>query len=597
MTFTTRPEIQGTFGVVASTHWLASASGMAVMERGGNAFDAAVAAGFVLQVVEPHLNGPGGEVPIILHHAESGRQEVICGQGVAPAAASIERYRDLGLDLVPGSGLLAAVVPGAFDAWMLLLHDYGTLRARDVLEFAIDYAAGGYPLVPGITTKIATVRELFEGHWPTSAAVYLPGGEVPPPGARFRNPALASTYRRLLEEAEAKTGDRDGQIEAMREAWYRGFVADAVEAFCRETQWLDTSGERHGGLLTAADLASWQATKEAPVAYDCWGHTFCKAGPWGQGPVFLQQLALLAESDVASLDPLGADFVHLEVEAAKLAFADREAFYGDPNFVEVPLDTLLSPAYNAERRRLISEAASLDLRPGQVSGHAGRIDIEGALGRLKLGQDALGGGEPTLQADPADQTGGDTCHLDVVDRHGNMVSATPSGGWLHGSPVIPELGFCLGTRAQMFWLEPGYPSSLAPGKRPRTTLSVNLVLRDGEPYMVFGTPGGDYQDQWTVTFALRHLHHGMNLQEAIDAPAFLTDHLVDSFWPRGADLGSLTIEGRFPEATIADLKRRGHRVTMAEDWSLGRLSAAVRDGDLLKAAANPRLMQGYAVGR
>jgi gamma-glutamyltranspeptidase/glutathione hydrolase len=594
MTFTTRPEIQGTFGVVASTHWLASASGMAVMERGGNAFDAAVAAGLVLQVVEPHLNGPGGEVPIILHHAESGRQDVICGQGVAPAAATVERYRDLGLDLVPGSGLLAAVVPGAFDAWMLLLRDYGTLRARDVLEIAIDYAAGGYPLVPGIATKIAMVRELFEGHWPTSAAVYLPGGDVPAPGARFRNPALASTYRRLLAEAEARTGDRDGQIEAMREAWYRGFVADAIEAFCRETQWLDTSGERHGGLLTADDLASWQATKERPLTYDCWGHTFCKAGPWGQGPVFLQQLALLAESDVASLDPLGADFVHLEVEAAKLAFADREAFYGDPDFVDVPLDALLSPAYNAERRRLITEAASLDLRPGQVPGYTGRIDVAGAVGRLKLAQDSLGGGEPTLGAD---QTGGDTCHLDVVDRHGNMVSATPSGGWLHGSPVIPDLGFCLGTRAQMFWLEPGYPSSLAPGKRPRTTLSVNLVLRDGEPYMVFGTPGGDYQDQWTVTFALRHIHHGMNLQEAIDAPAFQTDHLVDSFWPRGADLGSLTIEGRFPEATIAELKRRGHRVTLAEDWSLGRLSAAVRDGDLLKAAANPRLMQGYAVGR
>lgn len=594
MSFTTRPEIQGTFGVIASTHWLASASGMAVLERGGNAFDAAVAAGFVLQVVEPHLNGPGGEVPIILHDAARDRQEVVCGQGVAPAAATIEGYRGLGLDLVPGSGLLAAVVPGAFDAWMLLLRDHGTLGPRDVLEFAIAYAEGGYPLVAGIPAKIATVRDLFVREWPTSAAVYLPGGDVPAPGSRFRNPALASTYRRLLDEAEAKAGDRDGRIEALRDGWYRGFVAEAIESFCRETRWLDTSGERHGGLLTAGDLASWHATKEAPVAYDCWGHTFCKAGPWGQGPVFLQQLALLADSDLASLDPLGPEFVHLEVEAAKLAFADRDAFYGDPDFVDVPLETLLSPEYNRSRRKLLADTASLELRPGQVPGHAGRIDVARAVGRLKVGQDALGGGEPTLQADLAD---GDTCHVDVVDRHGNMVSATPSGGWLHGSPVVPELGFCLGTRAQMFWLEPGYPASLAPGKRPRTTLSVNLVLRDGEPYMVFGTPGGDYQDQWTVTFALRHLHHGMNLQEAIDAPAFLTDHLVDSFWPRGADLGSLTIEGRFPKATVDDLERRGHRVTLAEDWSLGRLSAAAKDGDLLKAAANPRLMQGYAVGR
>jgi gamma-glutamyltranspeptidase/glutathione hydrolase len=594
MSFTTRPEIQGTFGVIASTHWLASASGMAVMERGGNAFYAAVAAGFVLQVVEPHLNGPGGEVPIILNDAASGRQQVICGQGVAPAAATVERYRDLGLDLVPGSGLLGTVVPGAFDAWMLLLRDHGTLRPREVLEFAIGYAEGGYPLVSGISAKIALVRDLFEQEWSTSAAVYLPGGAVPAPGSRFRNPALAATYRRLLDEAEAKTGDRDGQIEALRTAWYRGFVAEAIDSFCRGAQWLDTSGERHGGLLTADDMAAWHATKEAPVTYDCWGHTFCKTGPWGQGPVFLQQLALLADSDLASLDPLGPEFVHLETEAAKLAFADREAFYGDPDFVEVPLETLLSRDYNEARRRLISDAASLELRPGQVPGHAGKVDVEGAVRRLRIASDALGGGEPTLEADFA---AGDTCHLDVVDRNGNMVSATPSGGWLHGSPIIPSLGFCLNTRAQMFWLEEDHPASLAPGKRPRTTLSVNLVLRDGEPYMVFGTPGGDYQDQWTVTFALRHLHHGMNLQEAIDAPAFLTDHLVDSFWPRGADLGSLTIEGRFSQATIAGLKDRGHKVTLADDWSLGRLSAAVKDGDLLKAAANPRLMQGYAAGR
>ncbi len=594
MSFTTRPEIQGTFGVVASTHWLASASGVAALECGGNAFDAAVAAGFVLQVVEPHLNGPGGEVPIILNDAASGRQVVICGQGVAPAAATIERYRDLGLDLVPGSGLLATVVPGAFDAWMLLLRDHGTLRPREVLEFAIGYAEGGYPLVAGISAKIALVRDLFLSEWPTSAAVYLPGGAVPPPGSRFRNPVLAATYRRLLDEAEAKTSDRDGQIEALRDAWYRGFVANAIDAFCRETEWLDTSGMRHGGLLTANDMAGWQATKEAPVTYECWGHTFCKTRPWGQGPVFLQQLALLSDSDLASLDPLGPEFVHLVTEAAKLAFADREAFYGDPDFVDMPLETLLSRDYNAARRALIAETASLDILPGQVPGHPGRVDVEAAVRRLQMANDTLGGGEPTLEAD---LVGGDTCHIDVVDRHGNMVSATPSGGWLHGSPIIPELGFCLNTRAQMFWLDEDHPAGLAPGKRPRTTLSVNLVLRDGEPYMVFGTPGGDYQDQWTLTFALRHLHHGMNLQEAIDAPAFQTDHLVDSFWPRGADLGSLIVESRFPEATIAGLKGRGHRLTLAEDWSLGRLSAAVKDGDLLKAAANPRLMQGYAAGR
>ncbi|MEE8534675.1 MAG: gamma-glutamyltransferase, partial [Kiloniellales bacterium] len=310
MTFTTRPEIAGTFGVVASTHWLASAAGMAMLERGGNAFDAAVAAGFVLQVVEPHLNGPGGEVPIILHDARSGAVEVVCGQGTAPAGATIAHYRGLGLDLVPGSGLLATVVPGAFDAWMLLLRDYGTLKPREVLAPAIGYAEGGYPLVPRIPAAIEEVEALFRDEWPTSAAVYLPEGRVPTPGSQFRNPALAETYKRLLGEAEARSADRDDQIEALRDAWYRGFVAEAMASFCRDNEMMDSSGRRHRGVLTADDMAGWQATKEKPVTYDCWGYTFCKGGPWSQGPTFLQQLALLAGVDLPALDPLGPDFVH-----------------------------------------------------------------------------------------------------------------------------------------------------------------------------------------------------------------------------------------------------------------------------------------------
>jgi gamma-glutamyltranspeptidase/glutathione hydrolase len=594
LTFTTRPEIAGTFGVVASTHWLASAAGMAVLEEGGNAFDAAVAAGFVLQVVEPHLNGPGGEVPIILHDAGTDAVEVICGQGTAPAGATIAHYRGLGLDLVPGSGLLSAVVPGAFDAWMLLLRDHGTLKLRDVLCYAIGYAEHGYPLVPRISATIQSVEPLFRSEWPTSAAIYLPGGQVPAPDKLFRNTALAETYKRLLDEAEAKSADREDQIQGLRDAWYRGFVAEAIGAFCADQELIDSSGRRHRGVLTADDMAIWQATKEPPTTFDYHGHTFCKNGVWSQGPVFLQQLALLAKADLASMDPVGPEFVHTVTEAAKLAFADREAFYGDPDFVEVPIETLLSADYNDRRRGLIAEEASFELRPGSIAGHGGAVDLAAAVRRQSIRDATLGSGEPTMEADAA---AGDTCHLDVIDRHGNMVSATPSGGWLHASPAIPELGFCLTSRAQMFWLEEGLPSSLAPGRRPRTTLSVNLVLRDGAPYMVFGTPGGDYQDQWTLTFALRHLHHGMNLQEAIDAPMFQTDHMPASFWPREADPGSLTLEGRFSETCARALQASGHRVAIAEDWSLGRLSAATRDGGLLKAAANPRMMQGYAAGR
>jgi len=597
--FTTRPEITGTFGAVASTHWLASAAGMAMLEAGGNAFDAAVAAGFALQVVEPHLNGPGGEVPIVLYDTRRGDGldgvEVICGQGVAPAGATIEHYRGLGLDLVPGAGLLATVVPGSFDAWMLMLRDHGTLMPRDVLAHAIDYAENGFVIVPTIADTIERVEDLLRDEWPTSAALYLPRGSRPKAGSQFSNPTLAATYKRLLTEGEAVGGDREAQIEAMRATWYRGFVAEEIDRFCRENELMDSSGQRHAGVLTGDDMAGWQASKERPVTFDYHGYTLCKGGAWSQGPVFLQQLALLSGFDLATMDPLGPDFVHTVVECAKLAFADREAFYGDPNFIDVPLDTLLSADYADRRRKLVGDDASLTLRPGEIAGF--ETSLEHALaahGALDDDFDALGGGEPTVQTGGA---GGDTCHIDVIDRQGNMVSATPSGGWLQSSPIIPELGFCLNSRAQMFWLEEGLPASLAPGKRPRTTLSVNLALKDGRPQMVFGTPGGDYQDQWTLTFFLRHVHHGMNLQESIDTPMFQTDHMPSSFWPRNADLGSLVLEERFSGATSDELKRRGHRVSLVDGWSLGRLSAVRRDNGFIKAAANPRFMQGYAIGR
>jgi gamma-glutamyltranspeptidase/glutathione hydrolase len=596
--FTTRPELRGTFGMVASTHWLASAAGMAALEHGGNAFDAAAAAGFALQVVEPHLNGPGGEVPILLARVGASEVEGICGQGVAPAKATIEHYLSLGLDLVPGSGLLAAVVPGAFDAWMLMLLRYGTMRPRDVLDYAIGFAHTGYPLVDRISETIASVETLFRQEWPGSAALYLPGGAVPQAGTLFRNPVLADTYERIVREAEAAGSSREAQIEAARRAWAEGFVAEEIDRFCRSAEVMDSSGRRHKGVLTADDMTRWRASFEAPLTYDYKDFTVAKFGPWCQGPVFLQQLALLEPYEIDRMDPLGPEFVHLVTEAAKLAFADREAFYGDPDFVAVPTDRLLSAEYNAERRKLITERASADLRPGTIPGFGGPVDYESAVraaGQVEF--DALGGGEPTTQGTLGQTAPGDTCHLDVVDRDGNMVSATPSGGWLHSSPIIPALGLCLGSRAQMFWLKKGLPASLVPGKRPRSTLTPSLALIRGKPYLAFGTPGGDYQDQWTLTFFLRHVHHRMNLQEAIDCPMFHTDHMPSSFWPRTAHPASLSVETRMPEKTIRELQRRGHRITVTEPWSLGRISAAGREGALLKAAANPRYMQGYAIGR
>jgi gamma-glutamyltranspeptidase/glutathione hydrolase len=599
--FTTRPEIDGTFGVVASTHWIATAIGMAMLEKGGNAFDAAVATAFTLQVVEPHLNGPGGDAPLIVYDVRRGKPEVICGQGPAPAGATIAHYRREGLDLVPGTGLLAACVPGTFETWMLLLRDYGTVSLREVLSPAIGYAQNGYPLVERASATIATVADLFREYWPTSAAVYLPGGAPPPAGTLFANTALAATYLRILEEAESVGGDRVAQIERARKSWSQGFVTDAIDRFCRTQQIMDTSGARHRGVLTADDMAHWTPRIEAPLTYDYGRYTVCKTGPWGQGPVMLQQLALLKGFNLDGLDPAGADFIHLQVECAKLAYADRDAFYGDPDFVEVPMATLLSDTYNAARRALVTEAASLDLRPGSIEGYGAVVKLfrerkpAGAAGAGEPTVGRLGTGEPTVGR--LGGTRGDTVHFDIIDQAGNMVSATPSGGWLQSSPVIPELGFCLGTRAQMFWLDEGHPASLAPGKRPRTTLTPTLALRDGEPYLAWGTQGGDAQDQWIPQFFLRHVHAGHNLQQAIDAPAWHSDHFPSSFWPRQARPGVLVVEGRVSPKTIAELKRRGHVVEVGPDWSEGRLTAATREGPRRRAAANARGMQGYAAGR
>ncbi len=623
--FTTRPELAGTFGMVASTHWLASATGLAVLEQGGNAFDAAVAAGLVLQVTEPHLNGLGGEVPVIAHHAGRGETFVLCGQGTAPAAATPETFASLGLDLVPGSGLLAACVPGAFGAWMLLLREYGTLRLRDVMGYCIGYAASGYPVLPAISWGIASVAELFRDYWPSSAEVYLPGGHVPAPGSLFANPALAAAYQRILDEAEAASHDRDEQIEAARQVYYQGFVAETIAAYVASTDVMDVTGQPHRGLLSYSDLAGWHPRLEEPLTYDVGGLTVCKTKPWGQGPVFLQQLALLDGFDLAAMRPGTADYIHTVTECAKLAFADREAWYGDPDFTDVPVKALLSAEYADARRRLVGPQASADLLPGAPEGRsptlpdfvtgtftgngddvsvAPSLDVEPPTPRLDPGT-----GEPTMRAGgPAPRGGpdpkttssyraGDTCHLDVADRFGNMVSATPSGGWLQSSPVIPGLGFCLGTRAQMFTLTPGLPATLAPGKRPRTTLTPSLALRDREPYMAFGTPGGDQQDQWSLLFFLNHLQFGMNLQQAIDFPMFHSAHMPSSFYPRQAQPRVLDVESRVGALVIEELRRRGHLVNVRPAWSLGRISAVARRNGVLYAAANPRGMQGYAVGR
>ncbi|MER6588249.1 gamma-glutamyltransferase family protein [Micromonospora chalcea] len=595
MTFTTRPTLRGTFGMVSSTHWLASQSAMGVLERGGNAFDAAVTAGFVLHVVEPHLNGPAGEVPAILATAADPTPRVLCGQGPAPAGATVAHFRSLGLDLVPGAGPLAAVVPGAVDAWLLLLRDHGTRTLAEVLEPAIGYAAAGHPLVGAAGQTVARVRSLFTDHWPTSARLWLRDGRPPAPGEMITNPAYADTLRRLVHAGRAAGADREAQIEAARRAWREGFVAEAIDAFSR-LPFRDSSGRAHAGLVTGDDLAGFSATWEAPVTLDWRGHTIAKTGFWGQGPVLLQTLAVLDALDAPSVyDPSSFDGIHAQAEALKLAFADREAWYGD---TAVPGSRLLSAGYARSRAALIGDSADTTLRPGSPAGEPPRLPSHlhtHAAGRA-VPQDPSTG-EPTVRADGV--TRGDTCHVDVVDRWGNIISATPSGGWLQSSPTIPELGFPLGSRLQMCWLEEGLASTLRPGRRPRTTLSPTLVLRDGEPVMACGTPGGDQQDQWQLLFLLRHLAGGQDLQEAIDAPTWHTTSFPASFYPREVEPGVLVLEDRIDADVLAGLRARGHTVRLSDPWSLGRMCAVTRDPrtGVLSAAANPRGAQGYAAGR
>jgi gamma-glutamyltranspeptidase/glutathione hydrolase len=584
---TTRPTVRGFGGAVAAGHHLAAQIGARELASGGNAADAACAMGFALWVLEPTQNGPGGEVPILVRDARRDRVFVVSGQGPAPAGATIERVRAEGYDLLPPDGLVSACVPGALDAWCRLLEEFGTRRLADVIAPARALAERGFPMYGFLRDLIELIAPRFERSWPASAAIYLPVRAV---GERQTNAPLAGWFAELCEAERAAGGSREVGIRAARDSFYRGAGAEAIGRFARSPV-RDMSGEKHAGLIAAADLASYAGALEDPLSVDYRGARVYKAGPWSQGPVFLQQLRLLEGFDLAELGPESADALHVWLETAKLAFADRDACYGDPRFADVPIETLLSRDYASQRRALVDlEKASLELRPG--------------LGRLPAGWPLIAEGDAAaLPAEPsalavASRGRTDTTQCVAVDAAGNAVSATPSGGWIMTSPVIPELGFPLGTRLQMASLDPDHPNALAPGKRPRTTLSPSLAqLADGR-WLAFGTPGGDQQDQWTSQFFVRLAAHGeRNLQAAIDAPTVHSEHMPSSFYPRHARPGVVSAESRFEPALLRALEARGHRVDRKGPWDHGRVLAASVDpsSGLHEAAASPRFAIAYAI--
>ena len=587
----------GRQGVVTSGHYLATAAGFRIMEQGGNAIDAAASMAFCLNLLEPHMNGIGGEVPALIYSARDRKAFAISGMGWSPEAFTISWCRDRGIDLVPGDGYLPACVPASVDTWAVAVSRFGTKSFSEILQPAIELAKDGFPLYEALREHLDADARFYLERYPTTAAIYCPGGRVPEVGELIRNPDWAATLELMCDaERSAEGRGRVAGIEAARDVFYKGEIAERMVDFVTRHPVLDATGEAHAGLISYEDLAEWRAAVEAPVSFRFRGLDVHKCSSWTQGPVFLQQLALLDGFDLGGMGHNSVDYIHTLIECAKLAFADREAYYGDPAFDPVPFDVLLSPSYNSDRRRRVGPRASLKMRPGDVGDG---VPVFATVDVVEDNRRALGlEGRSIRDLSVKSGNPGDTTHLDAVDSEGNMVAATPSGGWIKSSPVIQGLGFPLGTRGQMFYLNPDRPNALAPRKRPRATLTPTLVTRAGCPYMVFGTPGGDTQDQTTLQFFLNYEIFGMNIQEALDAPTVHSVHFPSSFYPRTAFPGGMVAEGRIAPEVVAQLRRRGHDVAVTGDWQTGKVMAVRYDEEkgVICGGVSPRRAVGYAIG-
>lgn len=560
------PRLLGRDGAVASENYLATNAAADVLKAGGNAVDAMVAGVLVENVVDPHMNSLGGECPILIAMAGMTKPVVINGNTVAPAAADIVTLRAAGYSDMPSSGVMAAGVPATLSALLTALEHFGTMSFADVSCAARAIASEGFPVHRGIVRQhkfgLDAVRDFALANWPGTAELYFPGGRALAEGEIFVNRALGGLLESLAAAERARPGRAEG-IRAVHDAFYAGEAAAIIDRFVSE----------RGGLLRRDDLAAYHATVEAPVAYAVNGITLFKCGYWNQGPALLQALAMLDRLDIGRHAHNSAAYIHLVAEAMKLGFADREQYFGDPRQLDgAAQERLLAPDYVALRAALIDAgAASHDFRPGDPLGSRAVL--------------------PREERVPWGGWGHGTVHVDTADKHGNMVSATPSGAWIKDSEVIPELGFPLGNRLMTFYFEPDFhPNLLMPGRMPRTTISPSLAYRDGAPWMAFGSMGGDQQDQWQLQFFLNCAVFGMTVREAIDAPKFSTDHAPAFFAPHSCAEAHLRVERTVGAEVLAELARAGHAVEAAPEWTEGFLLGVMRDpgAGVLEAGCDPR---------
>jgi gamma-glutamyltranspeptidase/glutathione hydrolase len=558
------PRIFGRRGAVAAEHYSAALAGIEILRQGGNAVDAACAATLVEGVVNPQMHTIGGELPILISAPD--RDDVVCinGNMAAPGKATPQAFRDLGHSEIPAEGVLAAGVPGAMGAIVEALSQFGRLRFEEVSARALELARDGFPAHSGLIRQhksgITDNFQKFLG-WPGTAGIYLPGGHIPAEGSLIRNPPLAAMFARLASKERACAGDRRIGLRAVYDEFYRGEIAAEIARFVKD----------HGGLLEKSDFDRFEIPVENSVHVAFAEAEIHKCGPWNQGPALLQSLTILKNFDLRKLGHNSADYVHLVVEAMKLAFADREQFYGDPAQVRVPLKTLLSDEYGTIRAKLIANRADAQIRPGDPLRNSALLPAQ-----ERLGGAAWGAG---------------TVHVDAMDSDGLSAAFTPSGGWIRSSEVIPSLGFPLSMRLSNCYLGPAsHPNIVAPFKRPRTTISPSLVKKGGKAWLAFGSMGGDQQDQWQLQFLLNRLVFGMPLQKAIEAPKFSSEHFPGFFAPHDFYLNRLRAEPEIGEPVFAELRSRGHDVDIGPSWSEGFLCGTERNPEsgVLEAGCDPR---------